>query len=465
MLAVLPLNNLSGHAHQDYFCDGLTEELIAELGRFSPQELGVIARTSTMAYKGTRKSVAQIGAELGVDYLIEGSARHERGRVRITLQLIRVNDQTHIWAETFERSLVHILRLQAEVAKGVAESIRLKLVTVPGQPPDMNPDVNDLYLRGRFLLEQRTGPSVRQAIRHFEKALSSDSAYSPAWAGLATCYAVLAITGDSRPHDTFPHAREASDNALALDQRLAHGHVARGIVNFWFDWNWESAEREFRLASDLNPNDPGARMFLAHLHSNLARHTEAASEIRAARELDPLSRILSTHESQFLYNARRYDEAAVPLERLLQKAPSFWVAHIVLGKIFGVRKQYRQALGEFSKAHRYSHGNTEAVGMRGYTLGVSGNASQARRVLRELEVRSRSHYVPPVHRALVLLGIGEKAALIDALTEAVEERDVRLTFLAIEPRWDPLRRTAQFEAIRKRVGLPKTSPSSANVAP
>ncbi len=454
MMAVLPLDNVSGRPHQDYFSDGLTEELIAEFGRFSPLELGVIARTSVMAYKGTRKSIAQIGAELGVDYVIEGSARHERGRVRITLQLIRVSDQTHVWAETYEKPLVHILRVQSDVAKRVAEAIRLKLVAAPTPRPEVDPPVYDLYLRGRFLWEQRTSPSIKQAIRHFEKALTSDSAYAPAWAGLATCYAIQAITSDSRPSDTFPLAREASDNAVALDEKLPQGHIARGIVSFWFDWNWDAAEREFRLAGKLNPNDPGAIMFRAHLYSNLARHAEALAGIREALVLDPLSRILNTHQAHFLYNARRYDEAAAMLEPVLSRAPRFWVARIVLGKIYGVRKQLKQALEQFSAAHRYSHGNTESTGMRGYTLGNSGKTAQARRVLRELEMRARSHYVPPIHRALISLGMGEKAKVNSALAEAVAERDVRLTFLAIEPRWDERRGDPQFEDIRRRVGLP-----------
>jgi TolB-like protein/Tfp pilus assembly protein PilF len=455
MMAVLPLDNMSGRPHQDYFSDGLTEELIAELGRFSPAELGVIARTSVMAYKGTRKSIAQIGAELRVDYLIEGSARHERGRVRITLQLIRVKDQTHVWAETYEKPLVQILRVQSDVAKRVAEAIRLKLVTSPAPRPEVDPPIYDLYLRGRFLWEQRTGPSIKQAVRHFEKALANDSAYAPAWAGLATCYAIQAITSDSRPTDCFPLAREASDNAVALDDKLPQGHIARGIVSFWFDWNWNAAEREFRLASELNPNDPGAQMFRAHLYSNLARHAEALTGIREALVLDPLSRILNTHHAQFLYNARRYDAAKDMLEPLLLRAPRFWVARIVLGKIYGVRKQFKLAVDQFSAAHRYSHGNTESVGLRGYTLAISGNIAQARRMLRDLEVRSRSHYVPPIHRALISLGLGERTRMIDALAEAVAERDVRLTFLAIEPRWDELRGNKQFEDIRRRVGLPE----------
>ncbi|MGH8305654.1 MAG: winged helix-turn-helix domain-containing protein [Steroidobacteraceae bacterium] len=454
MLAVLPLENLSGESRQDYFSDGLTEQLISELGRFSPQELGVIARTSVLRYKGTRKSIAQIGAELGVDYVIEGSARHERNRVRIALQLISVKDQTHVWAETFDRPLGHVLRLQAEVAKAVAEKIRLKFAAAAAPSAPLDPEVYDLHLRGRYLAEQRTAPTIRRAIHHFESALALDSGYAPAWAGLARCYATLAITSDLRPRDCFPQARQASEQALALDPKLPDAHLARGIVHFWFDWDWQAAEREFRRACSLNPSDSAARMFLAHLHSNLRRHAEAIPEIRAARRLDPVSAILNTHEAQLLYNARRYDEATEPVKRVLELTPRFWVARIVRGKILGVRRQFRHALGEFLKAQRYSSGNTEAVGLRGYTLGVSGNVSQARRVLRELEVRARRRYVPPLHRALVLLGRGERQGAFEALQQSLEERDVRLTFLAVEPRWDPLRTAPEFDSICRQVGVP-----------
>jgi len=452
-LAVLPLVNLSGHSRQDYFSDGLTEQLIFELAQFSPHELGVIARTSMLRYKGTRKSIAQIGTELGVDYLIEGSARQERGRVRITLQLIRASDQTHVWAETFDRPLGHILRLQAQVARIVAEKIRVSLTAASVPTAAVDPEVYDLYLRGRYLAEQRTAPAIRRAIRRFESALSRNSRYAPAWAGLAKCYATLAITSDFRPRDCFPQARNASEKALTLDQKLPDAHVARGIVHFWFDWDWERATREFQAACLLNPSDSSARMFLAHVHSNLGRHVEAIPEIQMARRLDPLSPIVNTHEGHFLYNARRYDEAIEPLERVIELSPHFWVARIVLGKILGVRGRFGRALAEFLKAERYSLGNTEATGLRGYTLAVSGNASQARRILQELEVRARRHYVPPVHRALVLLGLGRSREVIESLQAAVEERDVRLSFLAVEPRWDPLRGVPDFERICRRVGL------------
>ena len=453
VLAVLPLVNLSGQSRQDYFSDGLTEQLICELGQFAPHELGVIARTSVLRYKGTRKSMAQIGAELSVDYLIEGSARHERSRVRITLQLIRATDQTHVWAETFDRPWGDILQLQAQVARIVAEKIRVSLTATSAPAAAVDPEVYDLYLRGRYLAEQRTAPAIRRAIQRFEGALARNSRYAPAWAGLAKCYATLPITSDFRPRESFPQARTASEKALALDKKLPDAHVARGIVHFWFDWDWEGATREFQAACLLNPSDSSARMFLAHVHSNLGRHVEAIPEIRMARRLDPLSPIVNTHEGHFLYNARRYDEAMEPLERVLELSPRFWIARLVLGKVLGVRRRFEQSLGELLKAQRYSFGNTEATGLRGYTLAVSGNTSQARRILQDLRARARRHYVPPVHRALVLLGLGQRREVFESLEAAVEERDVRLSFLCVEPRWDPLRPVPEFDRICRRVGL------------
>ncbi|HEX3951429.1 MAG TPA: hypothetical protein VHW95_16350 [Steroidobacteraceae bacterium] len=454
MLAVLPLQNLSGNPRHDYFSDGLTEDLIAELGSFSPHELGVIARTSAMRYKGTRASVARIGAELGVEYLIQGSARHGRGRVRIALQLIRTHDQTLLWVDAFERPLTDVLKIQVEVAKTVAERIRLKLSVNSPALADTDPLVYDMYLRGRHLYELRTPTANRRAIRQFELALHRDPRYAPAWAGIAACYATQAITSDVRPRDSFPLARDASERALALDPKLPEAYIARGVTHFWFDWKWVAAESDFRRAGDLNPSNPAARMFLAHLKSNLAHHELAVAEIRAAQRLDPLAPIMSTHEAHFLYNAGRYVEAAIPLGRALSLAPRFWVAHIIAGKILGMRSQFSGALDEFSKAHRYSHGNTEAVGLTGYTLGASNRAAAARRVIRELKTRARSRYVPPVHLALAQLGLGDHAGVLDSLEQALDERDVRLTFLAVEPRWTPLWAAPRFDAIRVRVGLP-----------
>src|SRR5208283_134779 len=238
------------------------------------------------------------------------------------------------------------------------------------------------------------------------------------------------ITSDRRPIECFAQAREAAEKALALDDKLPEALTALGIVHFWSDWDWDSAEQKFRRAIELNPSDSNARLFLAHLFSNLTRHSEALEEIHLAHRLDPLSRIINTHEGHFRYNARWYDAAFPHLERAIEIDPGFWVAHIMLGKLYGVQLRYRESLAEFTKAFRFSGGNTEALALRGYTLGVSGRGEQARRVLRELEGEGKRLYVSPLHRSLCWLGLGESATALEALEEALDERDVRLTFLA-----------------------------------
>lgn len=453
MLAVLPLENLGGHKRQEYFSDGLTEELITELARLSPAELGVIARTSVMRYKRSRQTARQIGEALGADYLVEGSVRRERARVRITVQLIRVRDQSHLWAETYERSLGDLLPLQAEIALTVAGAIRLQLAPAAEAVAALNPEMHDLYLRARYLWSQRTSPSIRQAITHFQTALQLDPAYAPAWAGLSMCYAVLPITADAPPSQVFPQGRDAAARALHLDPTLPEAHVARGVIHLWSEWDWTAAEQHFRRAIAANPSDSDAHMFLAHLFSDLGKHEQALAEIRIALRLDPVSAIVNTHEGHFLYSARRYQEALAPLQRALQLAPQFWVAHIVLGKVLAMTKNYPQALAAFRRAHRCSHGNTEALALRAYTLAVAGQTAAARRVLRDLQRRAARFFVPPLHRALAHLGLGEHKTALDELERAFQERDVRLTFLAVEPRWDPLRAHSRFRALLRRVGL------------
>jgi TolB-like protein/Flp pilus assembly protein TadD len=453
-LAVLPLTNLTGDPKQEYFSDGLTEELITQLGRFSPTELAVIARTSVMRYKGSKKSVAEIARELRVDYLIEGSTRRERGRVRFTVQLIRASDEIQVWTESYDRSFSDILVMQMEFAKAVSEAIRHKLAPAMPTQGTVDPGMYDAYLRGCYLWDQRTPVAIRGAIHYFELALERDTKYAPAWAGLARCYSVLPITCDGRPREAFPRAAEAAARALQLDATLPAGHLASGIARFWFDWDWRAAEQEFRRTIELNPSDPSGHTYLAHLCSNLRRHDEALSEIRAALSLDRFSLMTNQFEGQFLYDARRYDEAIGPLKRTLELAPRFWIADLTLGRILGMQNRYRDALAQFARAYRESKGNTFPLALRGFTLARSGQIASARQVLRELERLARRRYVPPSHRGLVCLGLSDRSAALELLEEAVEERDVFLTFLAVEHRWDSLRESSGFRKICRKVGVP-----------
>ena len=456
MLAVLPLENLSGDAEQEYFSDGMTEELITELGRASTEQLGVIARTSVMRYKRTKKSIREIGRELGADYLIEGSVRRAGGRVRIAVQLIRADDQTHIWAAAFEKPAKGVLQIQAEVAQAAAQEVRVRLGGRPSKAAEIDPELYDTYLRGRFLQAQLVRPALAQAIQQFEEVLEKEENFAPAWVGMAECYLRLPITSDVRPNEAFSKAKAAATRAIKIDGACGEAYSARSGVRFWSEWNWKEAEQDALTAQRHSPSYADAYLYRAHVLSNLGRANEAIPEIVRAKKLDPFSRIVGTLHGQFHYQAgpERYAEAELLLRYALQIDPHFWVAHIDLCKIWGMQGKWKKALAAAERAFRFSHGNMEATSLAGWTLAKSGRTAEARKKLKELKALARKAYVPPVHRALIHAGCGEKEAALEALEEALEERDVRLTFLLVEPRWNRLRADGRFQAIMKRVNLP-----------
>jgi adenylate cyclase len=456
MLAVLPLENLSGDPEQEYFSDGLTEELITELGRISTEELGVIARTSVMIYKRDKKSIGEIGRELCADYLIEGSVRREKGKVRIAVQLIRARDQTHLWAAAYERSMREVFRVQSEVAQTAAREIRVRLAKAAPRTQEVDPEAYDLYLRGRFFQAMTIEPAMRKAIDYFQQVLQRQHEFALAWVGLAECYARLPISSDVRPCEAFPKAKEAAERAIATDPSLGEGYAARSAERFWHAWDWEGAERDTQEALARNPSSAMAHLWRAHILSNLGRHTEALTAIARAKQLDPLSRIICTLHGQFHYHAgpHRYREAEALLRFALEVDPHFWVAHIHLSKIWGMQRRYKAAIEAAQRAYRYSHGNTEATAVEGWSLAMSGRRSDARAKLKELKLLAKKKFVPPLHRALILAGAGEKTGALDELGEALVERDVRLTFLRVEPRWNPLREEPRFQKIMARLNLP-----------
>jgi adenylate cyclase len=456
VLAVLPLENMSGEEEQEYFSDGMTEELITELGQTCSHELGVIARTSVMGYKRTQKDIREIGQELGADYLIEGSVRREKGRVRIAVQLIRTRDGSHLWAKAFEKPLREVFRAQSEVAQAVTSEIRVRLVN-PGRPrKEVDAEAYDLYLRGRFAQAMVVFPALKKAIEYFEKVLERQPNFAPAWVGLAECYVRLPITSDVRPKEAFPRALEAAERAIASDPSLGDGYGARGAVRFWHGWDWKGVEADTREALARNPSNATSHLWRAHLHSNIGRHEEAIAGILRAKQLDPFSRIISTLHGQFHYHAGKthYGEAQSLLRYALQIDPHFWVAHVDFSKIWGMEAEYGKAIAAAHRGFRYSHGNTEASALGGWAMAKGGRKAEARRELKTLEKLGKRNFIPPLHRAMIQVGLGEKSGALDALEEALGERDVRLTFLLVEPRWDPLRGDARFEKIVANLNFP-----------
>jgi TolB-like protein len=456
MLAILPFENLSGDPAQEYFSDGLSEETIMRLGKMSPHRMGVIARTSSMAYKQTNKSVAQIGQELGVDYVLEGSVRREVDRVRITAQLIRVRDQIHVWAENYDRRLPGILDIHGEIGAAIAAEVKLKLVSEEerqlSRTIHRDPEAHDHYLRGRYHYARSNLLDMQKAVEHFQRATERDPGYALAYSGLADALIVLPITGDVAAHEAFPAAKTAIAQALRLDPDSAEAHTSDATIKFWFDWDFKGAETAARLAIKLNENYLLAHLYLAHVLSNVGRHDEALAAVQQALVLDPLSLITGAMRGQFLYHAGRDSESLEQFKTTLGMESRFWVGQICLAKTYEKLGMYSEALIACDRAWEFSAGNSEALSLAGYVHAVSGDRAKAEGKIQEMLERKKERYVPPYNLALVFAGLGETETGLHWLGEAFEERDVHMTFLR-DHKWDGMRSNAQFQKLLSRVGF------------
>ncbi|MGA8142584.1 MAG: winged helix-turn-helix domain-containing protein [Candidatus Acidiferrales bacterium] len=457
MLVVLPFENITNDPTQEYFSDGLTEETITNLGELGAEGLGVIARTSAMSYKGTRKSIAEIGRELGVGYALEGSVRRDGNRLRISAQLIRTSDQTHLWAHNYDCELKDVLTVQSELGRAISDQVQVKLTPEEGArtvgEPMINQGAYDAFLQGRFFLWRVTRPNIERAIEHFRRAIQLDARMAVAYAGIADAYDVLPITSDTPPGDSFRKSEQAAIEALKIDQGLAEAHSTLSSVRFWYNWNWAASEEHSRRAIARNTNYSLAHLRYGHLLSNIGRHEEAIAQIELARQLDPFSLITNTLCAQFRFQARRFEEVEPLLERALELEPHFWVAHILAVKFYQHQKRFEEALAAARRAREFSGGNTEAVALAGYTYGLMGRREDAERVIEELKQLGERQYVPPYNVATIYLGLGEEVTTLEWLEKAYEGRDVHLVFLKVEPKWDVLRGNSRFRGLMRRIGL------------
>jgi len=336
MLAVLPFENLTGDPTQEYFSDGLTEEMISHLGVLDPKGLGVIARTSVMHYKNNQPQVGQIGRELGVQYVLEGSVRRDAGKVRVSAQLIQMSDQTHLWARQYDRDLSNLLGLQGEIAQEIGDEIQLTLgenksasAISKAQIPKSY-EAYDLYLKGRYFWNKRTPEGFEEAIKYFQQAIAKDPDYARAYAGLADCYALLPGYTMTIPQtEALPKARAAALKALQLDERLAEAHTSMALIAENYDWDWQTAEKEYRRAIELNPNYATAHHWYAEYLTWNGRFDEALRESERARQLDPLSLIIAADNAMIFYYSRQYDRAEKGFNAVLEMEPTFPRAHMV----------------------------------------------------------------------------------------------------------------------------------------
>ncbi len=455
MLAVLPFENLSGDPAQEYFSDGLTEETIMRLGQLSPRRMGVIARTSSMAYKRTDKTVGRIGQELGVEYVLEGSVRRDGDHVRITAQLIRVKDQIHLWAENYDRRLPGILDIQGEIGAAIAAQVTLTSeedehrLAWGGQ---RDPEAHDHYLRGRYHYARSNLHDLQKAIGYFRQATERDPSYALAYSGLADALMILPISGDVSPQEAFPPAKAAIARALQLEPDSAEAHTSDATTKFWFDWDFEGAEAAARRAITLNENYSLAHLYLAHVLSNVGRHDEALSAIQQALVLDPFSLIAGAMRGQFLYHAGRDSESVEQLKATLEMESRFWVGQICLAKTYEKLGMYSEALVACDHAWEFSRGNSEALSLAGYVHAVSGDRASAEVKIQEMLQRKEERYVHPYNLALVFAGLRDTEMALRWLHQAFEERDVHVPFL-LDHKWDGMRSNAQFQDLLSRVGF------------
>ena len=444
-IAVLPLENLSADPAQEYFAEGVTDEITTRIAVLPG--LKVISRTSAMQYKSTHKSLPQIGKELGVDAILEGTVERSGERVRLRVQLIQAATDQHLWAQSYERRLSDILALENEFAVDVADQVQVRLAPQqrsPGSGRALNPVALEDYLKGRYFWNRRDGGGLQKAVEYFQKAVQVDPNYAPAYAGLAQSYILL--TDPSR-------ARLAADKALSLDPQLSEAHTALALLAEQH-WNFMEAEREYKLAISLNPNYATAHHWYGESHLALmGRFEEADREMEQARALDPVSRIIATDCGAVLYFERRYDEAYLELSKVLEMEPNFSEAYLFRGEVLLQQQRYKEAIADFESARRINN-TSRQLALMGYALGVAGKRSQAAVILRKLKAISRQKHVEPWSLAMVELGLGDKDETLAWLEKAYREQSADLIGLKVVPAYDPLRNHPRFQQLTARIGLP-----------
>ncbi len=462
-LLVLPFENLSGDPSQDYLSDGLTEEMITHLARLQPERLRVVARTTAMHYKGKQTRVTEITQDLHVDYVLEGSVRRSAQRVRITAQLIKAEDETHIWAETYDRDVSDVLTLQSEAATEIAKGIHLKLT-----PPQrarlhshsVDPEAYEHYLKGRYHVNRLTPQEVGASIPWFERAIQKDPNYSLAYAGIANAYSLLATAPFDAmpPRQAMPKAAEAVRKALELDASLPEAHSALGVIRHHYDWDWTGAEQSFQRALKLNPAYSGARLRYAWLLLSLGRTAAALKEIQAAQKIaqvvDPhlLVVIRATRAAAF-YFAREYDRAIAECTDAMELDSNYFLLHYLLGRCHARKGLHREALTAMAgKDHQWGRIPLMDTGLA-LAYAVSGSKEEASKVITQLQTLAKLRYVPATYMGILYAGLNDRAQAFEWLEKACEERADGLTLLNVDPMVDGLREDARFKNLVNRIGF------------
>jgi TolB-like protein/Tfp pilus assembly protein PilF len=455
---VLPLENLSGDKEQDYFADGMTDDLIANLAKI--RSLRVISRSTAMAYKGTHKPLSQIADELNADAVVEGTVMRVGNRVRITAELVQVSTDRHLWADTYESPIGDVLTLQNRVSAAIVDEIRINLTPEDkerlAKNPSVSPEAYEEYLKGRYYWNKRSGEGFAKAIRYFENATRKDPQYALAYAGLADCYGIIGATiyGSVPAAEAAPKAKAAAIRALQIDPSLAEAQTSLATAKFNYDWDWAGAAEGFRRAIQLDPSYATAYQRYSLYSIAMGRFDDSLEQIKKARDLEPLSISINASFGWRLYLAREYDRSIAQLRDTLEMDPSYEWAHLTLGQAYEQKGQYDLALEELRRAVEISHSSPLMVSALAHAYALSGNHSEALKLLAQLDALSKKQYVSPFYVATVYLGLGKNEFAMNWLQKAYADRSNGLVFFKVEPELDPLRSDPRFISLLRKLNFP-----------
>lgn len=453
-IAVLPLENLSGDSGQDYWADGVTDQLISQCAKISG--LRTISRTSVMRFKTTRAPLPEIAQQLKVDAVLEGSVYASAQSIRVSVRLIDSSVDRPLWAETYDRGLEDASAISEQIAQAVGNHIQARLVTHEPTAAQgrrtIKPEAYEAYLKGRYFWNKRTESDLEKSLEYFNRALEYDPAYSAALAGLSDVYILLGILGLRRPHDVYPQARSAATRALEYDPALAEAHKSLAAVRNHYDWDWRGAEQEFRRALELDCNSSVAHQWYGAVLLLLKRHDEAIAEVRRARDLDPLSPSLTAFMGLIYMKTRAYDQALEACRAAIELDPNHPFGYWVLGRTLDACEDWQQALLTSRTAAKLS-GDLLYTAHLGYALARAGESDDARMIANKLQQYARTRYVCSYDIAMIYVGLREEDTAFEWFERALEERTVRLCELN-DPAFDEIRSDRRFQALVQRVGLP-----------
>jgi serine/threonine-protein kinase len=457
-IAVLPFDNLSRDPDNAYFCEGVQDEILTRLAKVA--DLKVISRTSTQHFKSAPDNLPQIAKQLGVAHIVEGSVQKSNDQVRVNVQLINALTDAHLWAETYDRKLTDIFTVESEIAKTIADTLQARLTGSEknsiAKTPTVDPEAYELYLRGKFFAEKRTGADLRKSIEYYDQSIAKDPGYPLAYVGLADSHLLLTAYGATSTKEEASPARAALKKALALDDSLAQAHASSGLLAT-LELDLNRAISELERAIQLNPNYATAHHWIALPLMAIGQSDRAIAEGKRAIELDPLSLIINADFCWVYFNARRFDEAEAQARKTLEMDPRFYVAHYYLGEAFQFKGKLTDATAEYQKSFE-SNNDPFSLAMLGQACARQGKTDEARKILARLREQAKSQYISPYAFAVVLTALGDKARAIDELERGYDDTGFYISLIKVDPLFDDLRADPRFEALVQKVVAPKTQP-------